>query len=70
MMHHISVVTLCPHLRRLPAQHDRFFTGISTAMIHPRLWIHEDGGKTVPDTPWPDDFDLVTSGAERLDDGL
>ena len=25
----------------------------------PRLRIHENGGKAVPDTPWPDDFDLV-----------
>src|SRR5215475_6261612 len=52
---------------RLPAQHDRFFTGISTAMVHPGLWIHENGGKAVPDTPRSNNFDLVTSGVESLD---
>jgi hypothetical protein len=57
-------------LPRLPAQHDRFFTGIGTTVIHSRLWIHENGGKAVPDTPGPDDFNLVLPGAERLDDRL
>ena len=36
-------------------------------MIHPCLRIHENGGKAVPDTPWPDSFDLVASGVERID---
>jgi hypothetical protein len=49
-------------------QHDRFFAGVGATMVHPCLWIHENGGKAVPDTPGPDDFDLVTSGVERIDD--
>src|SRR5713101_280799 len=47
-------------LPRLPAQHDRFFAGVGTAMVHPGLWVHENGGKAVADTPWPDNFDLVS----------
>src|ERR1700704_5653746 len=54
-------------LPRLPSQHDRFFARIGATMVHSRLRIHENGSKAIPDTPWPDDFDLVTSGVECLD---
>ncbi len=36
-------------------------------MVNPCLRIHENGSKAVPDTPWPDGFDLMTSGVERID---
>ena len=41
--------------------------GVGAAVVHPVSRVHENRGKAVPDTPWPDDLDLVTSGVERLD---
>ena len=55
---------------RSPAQYDGFFAGVGTAMVHPSLRVHQNGGKAVPDTPRPDDFDAVASGVERLDQRL
>src|SRR6266849_3039852 len=60
-------MALISSLSRLPPQHDRFFAGISATMVHPCLRVHENGGKAIPDTPWLDDFDLVTSGVKRID---
>src|SRR5947199_9514262 len=36
-------------------------------MVYPCLRIHENGGKAVPDTPRPDDFDAVAPGVECID---
>src|SRR5262245_45406420 len=54
----------------LPPQHNRLFTGIGATAVHPRLRVHENRGKAVPDTPGPYDFDLVASGVERVDHRL
>ena len=44
--------------------------GIGADMVHPSLRVHKNGGKAVPDTPRPDDFDTVAPGVERLDQRL
>src|SRR5687768_16621123 len=36
-------------------------------MVHPCLRVDENGSKAIPDTPWPDDFDLVAPGVERVE---